>query len=249
MRSRTAWLAWALASVSAISAKDTNIITLAPAATGFEADGTAFYYASNPLVLVNDGSAADGGFRIFRVGEDAPWTQTTHRKTGRSKIITPVHDVGGRDILLNIAAPDSILRAFEVKRNGFAEVKGARKKILGDWSTLCVWRSGKSGEQYGFLFGKKQVVQLLIRGKKKDTEILEVGHSSSRMVSVTDASADSDISHSNRRGSLHRFLQRPGLLFCRGPTTLLLPGHGIYRSTENRNCGRRHRSCRPCNIP
>ncbi|PVH97405.1 thermostable phytase [Periconia macrospinosa] len=173
MRSRIAYIAWALANFQAVFGKDANI-TLAPAATGFEADGTAFYYGSSPVVLANDGSAADGGFRVFNVDKDAPWSQRSHQKTGRSKIVMPVYDVGGRDIFLNIPAPDSILRAFEVKGVGLEEVKHARKKVLGDWSTLCIWRSAISGENYGFLFGKKQVVQLLIRGRKKDTEILKI---------------------------------------------------------------------------
>ncbi|CAI6334343.1 unnamed protein product [Periconia digitata] len=173
MRSYVTYLACALTGLSVASAQNANI-TLAPAATGFEADGASFYYASNPLVLANDGSAADGGFRVFNAGANSSWSQTSHLKTGRSKIITPVYDVGGRDLLLNIPAPDSVLRAFEVSENGVAGVEQARKKFLGDWSTLCVWRSAKSGENYGFLFGKKQVVQFLVRGTENSTEILEI---------------------------------------------------------------------------
>lgn len=172
MRSAIVSIVSALAGLTVVSAQDANI-TLVPAATGFEADNTAFYYSSSPLLLANDGSAADGGFRVFSAGASTPWSQKSHQKTGRSKIVTPVYDVGDRDIFLNIPAPDSVLRAFDAKT--LNEIEGANKKILGDWSTMCVWRSSKSGENYAFLFGKKMVVQLLVRAQKKGIQILEVG--------------------------------------------------------------------------
>lgn len=171
MRRRIACFLWAVANLSFISAADANV-TLTPAATEFEADNTAFYYSASPLLLANDGSAADGGFGVFNVGKTTPFTQKSHQKTGRSKVVVPVNDVGGRDVFVTIAAPDSIMRVFDAE--SVEEIKDARKKILGDWSTLCVWRSEKSGEPYLFLFGKKKVVQLLVRGKKKDIKILEV---------------------------------------------------------------------------
>jgi 3-phytase len=187
----------ALASLAVISAQDANI-TLVPAATGFEADNTAFYYSSSPLLVANDGSAADGGFRVFSVGASTPWSEKLHQKTGRSKIATPVYDVGGRDVFLNIPAPDSILRAFDAKT--LKEVEGARKKILGDWSTMCIWRSSKSGENYAFLFGKKMVVQLLVRAQKKDIQILEVGldHSIWLKTPFLMSNTDPNIPHPHR---------------------------------------------------
>ncbi|KAF2021343.1 thermostable phytase [Aaosphaeria arxii CBS 175.79] len=171
MRSIASLALGTLASVSLAAAQDANI-TLVPAAVGFEPDNTALYYSSPPLLIANDGSAADGGFRVFEVSDKPSFAQRSHQKTGRSKVALPVYDIGGRDLVFNIPAPDSILRAFDVKN--FKEVESARKKILGDWSTLCGWRSLKSGNQYLFLFGKKKVVQLLVREQKKDIEVLEV---------------------------------------------------------------------------
>ncbi|KAH7135152.1 hypothetical protein B0J11DRAFT_564558 [Dendryphion nanum] len=170
MRSVRAYV-WALASLSLTAAKDANI-TLSAGAVGFEPDNTAFYYGSTPLLIANDGSAADGGFRTFDASKAAPFPQKSHKKTGRSKIALPVYDIGGRDLIVNIPVPDSILRTFDAKTQ--EEIKDARKKILGDWSTLCGWKSLKSGNQYLFLLGKKMVVQLLVRSQKKDIEILEI---------------------------------------------------------------------------
>jgi 3-phytase len=153
-------------------AKNVNI-TLNPAAVGFEADNTAFYYSSSPLLIANDGSAAEGGFRVLDAKRTSQWAEVAHLKTGRSKFAVPVYDIGGRDIVVTIAATDSVMRAFETK--GLAEIKDARKYILGDWSTLCGWRSVSSGNSYLFLFGKKMVVQLLVRSQKnKGVQILEV---------------------------------------------------------------------------
>lgn len=161
----------AIASFPFVTAQNANI-TLIAAATGFEPDNTAFYYSSNPLLLGNDGSAADGGFRVFSVSPTPEFPQKSHQKTGRSKIILPVYDIGGTDLLVNIPAPDSIFRVFDAKT--LEEVKDARKKILGDWSTLCGWRSAKSGNQYVFMFGKKMAMQLLIRSQNNITQVLEV---------------------------------------------------------------------------
>ena len=171
MMSFTACIVWVLASLSFVHAQDANI-TLVPAATEFEADNTVFYYSSLPLLLANDGSAADGGFRAFNVSKSMPFAQKSHQKTGRSKVVVPVYDVGGRDVFVTIAAPDSIFRVFDAK--AITELPNARKKVLGDWSTLCVWRNSGSGNSYLFLFGKKQVVQLLVRNQWKDVQILEV---------------------------------------------------------------------------
>ncbi|KAF1968764.1 thermostable phytase [Bimuria novae-zelandiae CBS 107.79] len=147
-------------------------VTLIPAAVGFEADNTAFYYSSLPLLVANDGSAANGGFRAFSARQKTRWDELAHLNTGRSKVVLPVYDIGGRDLLVTIAATDSVMRAFDA--NSFVEIKEAEKNILGDWSTLCSWRSTSSGNSYLFLFGKKMVVQLLIRSQHKRVQILEV---------------------------------------------------------------------------
>ncbi|OAG04457.1 thermostable phytase [Paraphaeosphaeria sporulosa] len=147
-------------------------ITLTPAAVGFEADNTAFYYSSSPLLLANDGSAAGGGFRVFDGKQNPQWAEVAHLRTGRSKVAIPVYNIGGRDIVVTIAATDSNMRAFEA--NGLKEIKNARKPILGDWSTLCGWQSASSGNSYLLLFGKRIVVQLLVRNQSKRVEILAV---------------------------------------------------------------------------
>lgn len=158
---------------SFVAAKDANV-TLVPAATGFEGDNTAFVYGNSPLLVANDGSAADGGFRVFSVANMPPFKQKLHEKTGRSKYVVPVYDVGGRDVLINIPAPDSLTRVFDAESG--KEVDSNNRIQLGDWSTACVWRSQKSGESYVFLFGKKMVVQSLVRVEDDDDdlEILEV---------------------------------------------------------------------------
>ena len=170
MKSLTACFAWASLVLSYVAAQDANI-TLVPAATGFEGDNTAFVYGNPVQVVANDGGAADGGFRSFALSKSAPFKQTVHQKSGRSKIAIPVHDVGGRDVVLNLAAPDSLIRVFDAGSG--EKVESNDRKQIGDWSTACVWRSDKSGESYVFLFGKKMVVQLLVRGKE-NIEILEV---------------------------------------------------------------------------
>ncbi|KAH8732072.1 hypothetical protein GQ44DRAFT_755410 [Phaeosphaeriaceae sp. PMI808] len=165
------YLTYASTVFSIVSAQIANI-TLSPSATGFEGDNTAFVYGKSPLLVVNDGSAVDGGFRIFDSSGTTAWKEISHLKTGRSKIAVPVHDVNGRNIIINIPAPDSLIRVFDAESG--KKVAGNDKKQLGDWSTACVWRSQDSRESYMFLFGKKMVVQYLIREKKKDIEIQEI---------------------------------------------------------------------------
>jgi 3-phytase len=164
-------LLWASTFFAAISAQTANV-SLVPAATGFEGDNVGFIYGRSPLLVINDGSAADGGFRTFAVSQSVPFKETTHQKTGRSKIAVPVHDIGGRDVIVNIPAPDSLIRVFDAQTG--KKIDSNDKTQLGDWSAACVWQSQKSGESYLFLFGKKMVVQFLIRDVKKDVEILEV---------------------------------------------------------------------------
>ncbi|CAO2647208.1 Nn.00g081300.m01.CDS01 [Neocucurbitaria sp. VM-36] len=171
MKSFVKCLTWASAVASFAAAQNANV-TLVPAATGFESDNTGFVYGRSPVLVANDGSAADGGFRMFAVSKSTPFKQSTHQETGRSKIAVPVHGVGGQDVIINIPAPDSLIRIFDAQTG--KKVDSNDKKQLGDWSTACVWQSQKSGEKYLFLFGKKMVVQFLVRNKGNDVEILEV---------------------------------------------------------------------------
>lgn len=157
-----------------LTAAQNNTITLTPAATGFEGDNTAFIYNSDaPLLTTNDGSAADGGFRTFSVSNSPPFNQTSHQKSGRSKIALPVHDIGGRDVIFNIPAPDSRVRIFDAESG--EEVQSNGLVQLGDWSTACLWRSKESAESYVLMFGKRMAVQFLVReGEEGNVEVLEV---------------------------------------------------------------------------
>ena len=150
-------------------------ITLTPAATGFDSDNAALIYAASPILLANDGSAADGGFRTFSVPNSTTSTsfsERSHERSGRTKIAIPVYDVDGRDIIFNVPSSNSVIRAYDVVTG--SEFGGSRKYQLGDWSVARNWRSQASGENYVFLFGKKIVVQFVIRGDGNDVQILEV---------------------------------------------------------------------------
>jgi 3-phytase len=171
MRTFTRCLVWASVISSFAAAQDANV-TLVAAATGFEGDNTDFIYGKSPLLIANDGSAADGGFRMFSVSNATSFPEKSHQKTGRSKIAVAVHNVNGQDLIVNIPAPNSLIGVFDAQSG--KTVESNDRKQLGDWSTACVWRSGKSGESYIFLFGKKMVVQFLIRSNRNRVEILEV---------------------------------------------------------------------------
>jgi len=155
-----------------VTAQQANI-TLIPAATGFKAENTGFVYGTSPLLAANDKGAADGGFRTFAVVNGSTLKEVSHLKTGRSKVVVPVPDIDGRDLIVNIPSPDSLIRVFDSTTG--ETVKSNDKKQLGDWSTACVWHSPTSGESYIFLFGKNMVVQFLVRGAAKRVEVLEVG--------------------------------------------------------------------------
>lgn len=162
---------WAASILSFVAARDANI-TLVPAATGFKGDNTAFIYGKSPRLVVNDGSAADGGFRVFEFSNGTSFAERVHEKSGRSKIAVPVHAIGSRNVIINIPAPDSLIRVYDAKTG--EKLPSNNKKLLGDWSTACTWRTEKSGDNYIFLFGKKKVVQLLVRKLGSRIEVLEV---------------------------------------------------------------------------
>lgn len=167
-------LTWATALLPVALAQNATI-QLKPAATGFDSDNAALIYAPSPILLANDGSAVDGGFRTFSASNSTNstlFTARTHERSGRTKIAIPVYDVGGRDVIFNIPSPNSVIRLYDVSSGN--EVAGSRRYQLGDWSVARNWRSQTSGENYVFLFGKKKVVQFLIKGDGDDVEVLEV---------------------------------------------------------------------------
>lgn len=174
MKTFTRRAIWATALLSVTHAQNATI-QLTPAATGFDSDNAAWIYAAPPILLANDGSAADGGFRTFSVSNSTNSTslkERSHEKSGRTKIAISVYDVGGRDVIFNIPSPNSFIRLYDVS-NG-SEIPGSRKYQLGDWSVARNWRSQKSGENYVFLFGKMKVVQFLVRDKDNGAQVLEV---------------------------------------------------------------------------
>ncbi|KAL5324575.1 hypothetical protein ACEPPN_009121 [Leptodophora sp. 'Broadleaf-Isolate-01'] len=137
-----------------------------------ESDNSAVYHSSSsPLLLGNDGSAAIGGFHIWSLDSSSPLKEISSKATGRSKLVATVYGIAEKDLIITISQPNNILQVFDV--DGFQEIEEAAKPSIGDWSALCTWKSPKSGTQYFYLFGKKQVVQYMIRADKT-LEIVEI---------------------------------------------------------------------------
>ncbi|KAF7531888.1 hypothetical protein G7054_g8488 [Neopestalotiopsis clavispora] len=131
-------------------------------------DWSAVYYSDSsssvPLLLGNDKGAASGGIRAWALDlepSNATLPAVAHQTPGRTKVLTTVYGVGNRDLVVTVADPDSIVRLFDAST--LEVVDDSLKKVLGAWSALCSWRSPVSGEQYLYLFGKKQGIQFLLR--------------------------------------------------------------------------------------
>lgn len=136
-----------------------------------ESDWTAVYYSEdNPLLVANDGGAENGGLHVYSFDVESPLPEVQSLPVGRTKTVTVAHDVGGVDLAITIAAPDSIIRVYELPAFDKLDVEF---KLLGDWSAMCSWKS-KSRNQYFYIFGKGKAVQFLIRPKGEDFEIVEV---------------------------------------------------------------------------
>ncbi|KAJ3506793.1 hypothetical protein NM208_g16034 [Fusarium decemcellulare] len=137
-----------------------------------ESDWTAVYYSdSEPLLIGNDGGPDKGGFHVYDLRSESPLKEVAARTPGRSKLVTTVYDIDEKDLLVTIAQPDSVIRVYDMPE--FEQIKDADFKVLGDWSALCSWKSEASND-YIYLFGKGQAVQLLLRETKKSVEIVEV---------------------------------------------------------------------------
>ncbi|TGJ81118.1 hypothetical protein E0Z10_g7640 [Xylaria hypoxylon] len=143
---------------------------------GLQSDFTALIYnKTNPVLIGNDGGAASGGFHAFAINNGGNLTETKHQTPGRTKLVATAHGVGGRDLIITIAQPDSFFRLYDAST--VEQVGEPLARTLGDWSALCVWRSKSSGDQYLYLFGKKQAVQFLLRtshGSNGSIEIVEI---------------------------------------------------------------------------
>lgn len=130
------------------------------------------YDSAHPLLVGNDGGASTGGFRTFDLDSETNLTETSHETPGRTKLVTTVYDIGGKDLIATIAQPDSYFRLYD---SSTAEQVGEPlAHTLGDWSALCAWKSQSSGEQYLYLFGKSQAVQFLIRARNGSYELVEI---------------------------------------------------------------------------
>lgn len=136
-----------------------------------DAGWSSVHYSDSPLLLGNDGGTSTGGFHAFELDGDTPLPLVKSLVNGRTGLVSTVHGLYGEDWLLTIATADSLLRVFKLP--DLVENESAQFLALGDWSSLCSWRS-ESGNQYAFLFGKEQAVQLLIRSRGGSLEMVEV---------------------------------------------------------------------------
>ncbi|KAF6819631.1 3-phytase [Colletotrichum musicola] len=137
-----------------------------------ESDWAHVYYSkASPLLLGNDGGAATGGFRAWDLNSDSPLSEVKALTTGRTKLVTTVYNVTGKDLAVTIAMPDSVIRVFELP--ALTEIEPAQATALGDWSALCSWRSASLND-YVYLFGKGQVVQYLVRSGKSNVELVKI---------------------------------------------------------------------------
>ncbi|KAF7542263.1 hypothetical protein G7Z17_g11729 [Cylindrodendrum hubeiense] len=172
--------------VNAVVELDVNVTAVT---SEVESDYTAVYYSNKkPLLIGNDGNPDTGGFHVFDLNSKS-LSEVSSQVTGRTKLVTTLHDVGDTDLIATIAQPDSVIRLFDAPK--LKHIKDADFKALGDWSALCSWKS-QTGNDYLYLFGKKQAVQLLVRENDESVEIVEasgcaVSRSQSRMyISVDD---------------------------------------------------------------
>jgi 3-phytase len=144
-----------------------------------ESDSTAILYdGAKPVLIGNDGGAASGGFRTFAISDGAHLAEVRHRTPGRTKLVATVYGVGGKDLIITNAQPDSLFYLYDAST--VEQVGRPLARTLGAWSALCAWRSPSSGDQFLYLFGKKVAVQLLLRADQrsksahKSIEIVEV---------------------------------------------------------------------------
>lgn len=165
----------AILAIFAASVKAVSEVELPISARIDEADSdwtAVIYDAENPGLVGNDGGAASGGFRIFRLNGENPLPEAKHETPGRTKLVTTVYDIQEQDIIVTIAQTDSFFRLYNA--SSFEQIGQPLAKTLGDWSALCAWKSQTSGEQYLYLFGKSQAVQFLLRGQEGSLDITEI---------------------------------------------------------------------------
>ncbi|KAI0139491.1 3-phytase [Hypoxylon sp. NC0597] len=174
MRLLCVYAASLAASVTAAAAAALDVdLPVSAMSDEVESDFTAVYYdAVRPLLVGNDGGASSGGFRLFDLDSETTLTETNHETPGRTKLVTTVYDIGGKDLIVTIAQPDSYFRLYDAST--VEQIGEPIARTLGDWSALCAWKSQSSGEQYLYLFGKSQAVHFLLRGSNSSYELVEI---------------------------------------------------------------------------
>lgn len=133
---------------------------------------TVVYDVKNPILVGNDGGAASGGLRFFDLKGDNPIPEKKHQTPGRTKLVATAYGIQGKDVIVTIAQTDSFFRVYDAST--LEQIGQPLGQTLGDWSALCAWKSQSSGEQYLYLFGKGQAVQLLLRGRRGSLVLTEI---------------------------------------------------------------------------
>lgn len=162
-----------LAAVWPVLTAAANLNVSALVAETIESDWTTTYYSKDsPLLLGNDGGASTGGFHAWDINGDEPLEASVSLFTGRTKLVSTLYNVGGKDYLVSIPQTTSRLTLYELP--DVTKVDEVDYFALGDWAALCSWKS-RSKNDYLFLFGKREAIQFLIRsGGERPVEILRV---------------------------------------------------------------------------
>ena len=157
---------------ASVRALQLNISSLT---AGFvDADYVATYYSdSEPLLIGNDAGAASGGFHVWNIDGESPLESAVDQWTGRTKLLATLYNVGGKDYFASIPATTSVLSLYELPSASKVEDAGAF--ALGDWSTICTWKS-PSLNDYIYIFGKREAKQYLVRELDGSLEVVEVEH-------------------------------------------------------------------------
>lgn len=160
----------------ALAAPGTVDVEISAQTDEIDAGYSVVYYGEedeDSRLIGVDGSAATGGFRTWSLSDsEETLTELTSNMPGRTKVVEVLYGIAEKDLLVSITAPDSVLQLYDAQDP--SETPLANKKALGDWSSICPWRSPESGWQYFYLFGKKEAVQYIVREKDEELEILEV---------------------------------------------------------------------------
>ncbi|RVD89004.1 uncharacterized protein DFL_000028 [Arthrobotrys flagrans] len=136
LRSLSGILLFSLMGITRVSSAEKFKVTLSvDGRTSFvESDTAAVYYPKkdkySPYFIGNDGSAETGGFHIWEIyaKPNTSLKELGAYKTGRSKLVEVLYDVGEkeRDLVITLSMSDSLLRVFEVDEKGVGGVRGEK---------------------------------------------------------------------------------------------------------------------------